>query len=256
VTFLTALAALAAITGIWEHARAVARRSLRATCALAVRVERAAEEERARISRELHDDLGQRLVALKLQLQIARLAGGITGVSRLDECLAAADGLIADVRLLSRSLRPAPFEAGHLISGLTALATTEAKRGGFCVLVDAPDDDNAAVLSRDAELACYRVICEAFTNIVKHAHARHVALSVSRGPEDIRIRVADDGDGFDVGPVVRQAALSGQLGLLGMNERLAQAGGSVAISSKRGGGTVVECRVPARAATVAVGEAA
>ena len=228
---------------MWAYARHGARRSLRATGALAVRVERAAEDERARISRELHDDLGQRLVALKLQLQIAQLAAGTRGNVHADDCLSIVDGLIANVRSLSRSLRPAPFENGYLMSALTSLARAESRRGGFCVLVDLPADDEV-VLPRDTELACYRVASEAFTNIVKHAHAKNVALSVTRRPGGVDIRVVDDGRGFDVSPVVRQAALSGQLGLLGMNERLSQIGGELAIESKRGRGTSVVCRVP------------
>jgi two-component system sensor histidine kinase UhpB len=129
------------------------------------------------------------------------------------------------------------------MSALTSLAKAEGRRGGFCVLVDAPADDDV-VLPRETELACYRVAGEAFTNIVTHAHAGHVALSVTRTPGGVDIRVVDDGRGFDVKPVVRQAALSGQLGLLGMNERLSQIGGVLTIQSKRGGGTSVVCRVP------------
>ena len=233
----------------WLHARGVARRFTLATAALAVRVERAAEEERARISRELHDDFGQRLVALKLQLQIAQLAAGAAGSVRSDDCLAAVDGLIGDVRSLSRSLRPAPFEQGYLMSALSALARAEGRRGGFCVLVDAPPDEDLAV-SREAELACYRVVTEVFNNAVKHARARNVALTVSVHTHDVEIRVVDDGEGFDVAAVMQRAAIDGRLGLLGMQERVQQISGLLRVTSTRGRGTAISCRLPRLAARV------
>ena len=225
----------------------VSRRSARTSRGLALQVELAAEDERARISRELHDDVGQRLVALRLQLQIAQLAGGADAEARGGECMALVDGLLADVRSLSRSLRPAPFESGYLVCALTALARAEGKRAGLCVLVDAPADE-AVVMPRTHELACYRVVCEAFNNIIKHARARNVALSVQRRPDAVEIRVVDDGQGFEVGAAERTAALAGQLGLLGMKERIEQIQGSLTIRSTRGGGTTVECRIPQEAA--------
>ena len=237
--------AAAALTGLvaWLRTRQLARRFSRMTAALAVKVERAAEDERARISRELHDDVGQRLVALKLQLQIAQLASGTAGSVRSDDCLSIVDGLIGDVRSLSRSLRPAPFEHGYLVSALTALARTEGRRGGFCVLVDAPDDD-AVRLSRDNELACYRVVTEAFNNIVKHARATNVALTAALVGDAVEFRIADDGKGFEVEAVVQRAAIEGRLGLLGMQERLQQMSGSVTVTSTPGAGSTVTCRLP------------
>ena len=126
---------------------------------------------------------------------------------------------------------------------MTALARTEGRRGGFCVLVDAPQDDSFA-LTRDAELACYRAITEAFANIVKHARARNVALTVTTQLHDVDVRVVDDGEGFDVAPVEQRAALEGRLGLLGMHERLQQVSGSLTVTSTRGAGTTVTCRLP------------
>jgi signal transduction histidine kinase len=139
-------------------------------------------------------------------------------------------------------MRPAPFEEGHLIPALATLARTEGRRAGLRVLVDARVDE--VRLSRDVELACYRVVREAVTNIIKHAGAHHLAVLALTQAGVFAVRVVDDGAGFDVVPAARKAALDGHLGLMGMQERLDQVGGTLKIRSRRGGGTMVECRVP------------
>jgi len=129
-----------------------------------------------------------------------------------------------------------------LIPALTVLARTEGKRAGLRVLIDAPVDD--VPLSREAELACYRVVREAVINIVKHARANNLAVSALTHAGVFSVRIVDDGTGFDVVPAARQAVLDGHLGLMGMQERLDQVGGTLRIRSRKGGGTMVECRVP------------
>ena len=156
--------------------------------------------------------------------------------------MGAVDHLISDVRALSRAMRPAPFEEGQLIPALATLVRTEGRRAGLRVLVDAPVDE--VRLSRDVELACYRVVREAVTNIIKHARAHHLAVSALTQSGVFAVRVVDDGTGFDVAPATCQAVLDGHLGLMGMQERLEQVGGTLRIRSRRGGGTMVECRVP------------
>ena len=207
---------------------------------LALRLQSAAETERARLSHELHDDIAQKLAALKMQLELNDLEAPASRSSR--QLVAAVDHVIGDVRELSRSLRPAPFEEGQLIPALATLARTEGRRAGLRVLVDAPVDE--VPLSREAELACYRVVREAITNIVKHARAHHLAVSTLAQANVFFVRIVDDGTGFDVMPAARQAVLNGHLGLVGMQERLEEVGGALKIRSRRGGGTMVECRVP------------
>ena len=207
---------------------------------LVMKLQSAAESERARLSHELHDDIAQQLAALKMQLELDQLLGQNRRTST--DSVAAVDGLIGDVRALSLSLRPAPFEEGQLIPALAALAKTEGRRAGLRVLIDAPVED--VPLSREAELACYRVVREAVTNIVKHARANHLAVSALTHADAFSVRIVDDGTGFDVVPAARQAVLDGHLGLMGMQERLEQVGGTLRIRSQKGGGTMVECRVP------------
>jgi signal transduction histidine kinase len=234
-----------AVALVLAAALAGSHRSARRLRHHVVTLQTANDTERGRLSHELHDEVGQKLIALKLQLQLARLPG-VAGTDTHGASLALLDTVIAEVRALSHALRPAPFDEGQLIPALTALAKAEGGRAGLCVLVDAPEHD--VLLPRDVELTCYRVVREAFANIVKHARARHVAVSVRRERGAFAVAVADDGRGFDVGPVTRKAVLGGHLGLAGMQERLGQIGGTLAIQSQRGAGTTVACRVPIEAA--------
>ena len=220
------------------------QRSARLHRELALQLQSAADAERLRFAHELHDDIAQKLAALKIQLELDHLQKAEGRAS--GDFVPAVDQLIADVRALSRSLRPAPFEEGQLIPALAMLARSEGRRAGLRVLVDAQTDE--VRLSRDAELACYRVVREAVTNIVKHARAHHLAVSALTHADVFAVRVVDDGTGFDVAPAARQAVLDGHLGLIGMQERLEQVGGTLRIRSRRGGGTMVECRVPLTAA--------
>ena len=207
---------------------------------LVLQLQSAGEAERARLSHELHDDIAQKLAALKMQIELDQLLGQNRRTNT--DAVGAVDGLIADVRELSRSLRPAPFEEGQLIPALATLARTEGRRAGLRVLIDTPADEVS--LSRECELACYRVVREAVINIVKHARAHHLAVSALAHADFFSVRIVDDGTGFDVAPAARQAVLDGHLGLMGMQERLEEVGGTLKIRSRRGGGTMVECRVP------------
>ena len=135
-----------------------------------LKLQSAGEAERSGLSHELHDDIAQKLAALKSSSSSIKLLGQNRRTAA--HSVAAVDGLIADIREMSRSLRPAPFEEGQLIPALAMLARTEGRRAGLRVLIDAPTGD--VTLSRDAELARHRVVREAVTNIVKHARAHHL----------------------------------------------------------------------------------
>jgi signal transduction histidine kinase len=223
-----------------------ARRSAAIHRQLAAQLQTARDAERGRLSHELHDDVAQRLAALKMQLQIAQMhvgvpdaAGGLASVALIDE-------LLGSVRSLAHSLRPVPFDPGQLVPALRALARREGIRGGFSVLVDTPPHDPS--LSHDVELACYRVVREALANVVKHAQARHVAVSLAMQRTGLTITVVDDGRGFDVTQTTRQAVLDGHLGIVGMRERLNRLGGRLTVDSRRGAGTTVNCSLPIGAA--------
>jgi signal transduction histidine kinase len=219
-----------------------ARRSAGVHQRLALELQAAVDAERTRLSHELHDEVAQKLAALKMQLQLSELGRDGSTASSTTSSVAIVDDLLADVRSLSYSLRPAPFDQGQLVPALTALARVEGVRGGVRVLIESP----AAELSlpRDIELVCYRVVREAVSNAVKHACARNVAVSLSCHLDRLTFSIMDDGRGFDVAPTTRQAVRDGHLGLVGMRERLGRVGGTLSISSRLGAGTTINCLVP------------
>jgi two-component system sensor histidine kinase UhpB len=150
--------------------------------------------------------------------------------------------LLADVRAMSHSLRPAPFDEGQLMPALNAHAKSEGTRAGITVLIESPDADPS--LPREIELVCYRVVREAIANVVKHARARNVCVFLNYESNHLTVSVVDDGRGFDVAPTTRQAVRDGHLGLVGMRERLSHIGGTLSVSSTIGQGTTITCLVP------------
>jgi signal transduction histidine kinase len=219
-----------------------ARRSAAIHKRLAFELQSAADAERTRLSHELHDEVAQRLAALKMQLQLADLASDEERPKTLAPFVPIVDGLLSYVRQISHSLRPAPFDRGQLVPALAAMARTEGQRGGLCVLIDSPTAELS--LPREIELICYRVVREAVSNVVKHARARNVAVSLSRRLDSLVVSIVDDGRGFDVAPTTRQAVRDGHLGLVGMRERLSRVGGTLTVTSTPGAGTTVVCLVP------------
>ena len=223
-----------------------ARRSAAVHRRLALELQAAADSERTRLSHELHDEVAQKLAALKMQLQLAEIAPDPGPPRSTASSVAIVDDLLANVRAMSHALRPAPFDRGQLVPALTAMARSEATRGGPRVLIDSAVADLA--LPREVELVCYRVVREAVSNAVKHARARSVAVSLNCNPDWLTLSIADDGRGFDVASTSRQAVHDGHLGLVGMHERLGRVGGTLSLVSKPGVGTTVKCLVPIGAA--------
>ncbi len=209
---------------------------------LALELQSAVDVERTRLSHELHDDVAQRLAALKMQLQLDARCPDAGSPASSASSVAIVDDLLVNVRSLSHSLRPAPFDSGQLLPALTALARTESNRSGLSVVVDSRAAEWS--IPHDVELACYRVVREALTNVAKHARASHVAVSLSCHTDRLTFSVVDDGRGFDVGPTTRQAVRDGHLGLVGMRERVGHVGGTLTVSSTPGAGTTITCLVP------------
>ena len=209
---------------------------------LALELQSAVDAERTRLSHELHDDVAQKLAALKMQLQLDEMCPDASHPASTQSSVAIVDDLLVDVRSLAHSLRPAPFDRGQLLPALTALARSEGNRSGLCVVVDSRATEIA--LPHDVELTCYRVVREALANVVKHARARKVAVSLSWHTDHVTLSVVDDGRGFEVGPTTRQAVRDGHLGLVGMRERVGHVGGTLTVDSTPGAGTTITCLVP------------
>ena len=207
---------------------------------LGVAALRAAETERKRVARELHDDTAQRLAALLIRLRVIERDTRDNRVSPLltafrEELAAAAEG----VRRIARGLRPPELEDAGLVAALRAHA--RALRDGTGLVVDLDADPVDDLLNSDRRLVLYRIVQEALANVSRHSGVSSAQVSVKRGDGAVIVTVRDEGKGFTDG---RQSTLGGGLGLVGMQERAAGVGGRVQVESSVGGGTSVVMTLP------------
>jgi signal transduction histidine kinase len=204
------------------------------------------EAERRHMARELHDDIGQGLTALKLNLEsLARGRDSAAFEARIGEALETTRHTIERVRQLSVNLRPLQLDDLGLAAALRSHLDRQAKLGGL-----APHFEIQEVplkISADIETACFRVAQEAINNIVRHSKAANVWLRLFVAGERLALSVRDDGSGFDVAAAQKRAAAGASLGVVSMEERVALAGGSFQIHSAPGQGTVVVASFPVAA---------
>lgn len=208
---------------------------------IAVRALDAAEEERKRVSRELHDGIAQSLAALRIRLRLARAArDDAERRSLLDEVSAAIGAATEEVRSIARGLRPPALDMLGLAPAIESYARGIAETTGLNVDIDL--DAVGGLLSPEAELALYRVLQEALSNVVRHAGAANVRVRLRKRAGFVEAIVEDDGRGFSVDEALRDER--GGLGLFGMKERASYVGGTVAIHSEPGTGTRVRATIP------------
>ncbi|HKQ97823.1 MAG TPA: two-component regulator propeller domain-containing protein [Candidatus Polarisedimenticolia bacterium] len=210
------------------------------------RLEAAKEDERQRIARELHDDMGPSLTAVIINLQL--LARGVaTGlVARLHDTIGIVDRLVQRVRDLSLDLRPPLLDELGLGDALRGYMEAQAARAGLAIRVEA--GDGLAELPREIQVHAFRVAQEAVTNAIRHAAARQVVVRLAREAGQVAITVRDDGRGFDARAVLGALSVK-SVGLMGMQERVRSLGGVLVVDSAPGRGTEITARIP-------VGEAA
>lgn len=201
------------------------------------------EAERRAVAQDLHDEIGQVLTALKLNLQqVERDRIGGSTAKELSESIEISDQLLARVRNLALDLRPSLLDDLGLVPALRWFATRQAERAGWSLQLHL--DETPLKLTAPRSIACFRVVQEAMTNIARHARAKSVSFSLSVAPEQVRIVVQDDGCGFDEA-VMRSRAHQGlSMGMLGMEERVSLVGGSMTIRSAVGQGTSLVFSVP------------
>ena len=202
------------------------------------RVVDAEELERARLARELHDETGQALTSILLGLK--HLDDVIeTDVAR--DATAALRELVVttlqDVRRLAVELRPSALDDFGLVPAIERLAGTLTEQSELVVDLEARLGDQR--LPAEAESALYRIVQEALTNVVKHASARRVSITLVRKEGFAVVVVEDDGQGFE-----REATRAGSLGFVGMRERVELVGGRLTVESARGAGTTIVAEVP------------
>jgi PAS domain S-box-containing protein len=197
------------------------------------------EEERARISREVHDELGQSLTAVKMDL--AWLAGRLPGrngqmLKRIHSTRQLADSIIQSIRRISTELRPAVLDLGLAAAVEWQVQEFQARSGIQCKVRLLTRE----VVASNASTAMFRIFQETLTNVARHAKATRAEVVLQKQRDRLVLLIHDNGRGFDQA----DPSLSKSLGLLGMRERAAILGGQVNISSAPGKGTTVTAWIP------------
>ncbi|MGD0229727.1 MAG: PAS domain S-box protein [Syntrophorhabdales bacterium] len=213
---------------------------------LSEQVFRAQEEERKRISRELHDEIGQVLAALNISTELLQKDDGLAGENhqkKLEDMKKLIEKGIDEVHRISYNLRPYVLDNFGLVSALRWYVKTFARVNGIEASLQIEGEWEK--LEPAVETMIYRVIQEALTNVSKHAQAGRAFVCLSRDLEGIRITIEDNGIGFEVeGDGKRGALVRGGLGLFGIGERVSTLGGDFSISSKPGSGTRLLIEIP------------
>jgi two-component system sensor histidine kinase UhpB len=198
----------------------------------------AQEAERSRVARGLHDEVGQVLTGVLLQLDSLAAAGEPDRRRDIEETKEAVRRALDEVRRIARDLRPEMLEQLGLVSALTELSRTFADQSG--IEVRRRFADGLPPLSDEAEIAFYRIAQESLTNVARHADASRVEMVLEPGAESVVLRIADDGRGM-----AQAASANGHGGLRGMRERALLVGGALAIKGSQEGGVEVRLEVPA-----------
>lgn len=208
---------------------------------LSARLIAAQEEERRHIARELHDETGQALTLIRMQLQQLERAGGSVAAGAAD-CIRLVDGAIAHIRGLSLRLRPPMLDDLGLEDALAWLLEQQARAAGWRYGIDLPELLDR--LPADVETACFRIVQEALTNAARSCAASEVrvALEAIDGRMDLEVR--DDGCGFDVERYRSRDERTRHFGLVSMAERAAMVGGQLEIVSAPGKGTRIRASFP------------
>lgn len=212
---------------------------------LSRRLVQAQETERRRIARELHDEIGQTLTLAQLNLQAALPQTSDAGVrSRVDQALHSVERVLEQVHDISLNLRPSMLDDLGLEATLRWYANRQATAAGLQI------DCHLEILPRRLdtviETECFRIAQEALTNVVRHSGATKVCLELSLTADEVQLRVKDDGRGFELRPARERLVFGANLGLLGMEERAALAGGSLIVQTALDAGTEIRAALPLR----------
>jgi signal transduction histidine kinase len=215
---------------------------------LSTHLQSAREAERASVAREIHDELGGALTALKMDLATLEDALPLQGnddirralAERVEAMAGLIDSTVKTMRRLITELRPVLLDSLGLVSAMEWLAEDFQNRTGVACSFHPPADD--IDIDRDRSTAVYRIFQEALTNVARHAAATRVRATLDFGDGGLTLTVDDDGCGFDSGGI-RTAKT---FGILGMRERALIFGGEVTVRRRPGGGTTVLLVLPAR----------
>lgn len=201
------------------------------------------ETERRLIARELHDEIGQSLTAVALNLQSCHdLLGASPVAASIQESVELVDRVLQQARDLSLELRPSLLDDLGLVDALGWHVQRQAERARLDARL--VTDGLTVRPPPEIETACFRVAQEALTNVVRHAGASRVTVELREDGDSLELVVRDDGAGFEVAGARRRAVHGESLGLLGMEERVLLAGGRMSIDSAPGQGTTLRARFP------------
>jgi signal transduction histidine kinase len=232
----------------WQEKRVLEdriRQSERQLRSLSSQILNVQEEERRRISRELHDELGQALAVLKLQVRFIEKNAQSGGRKIQEECESVVDYIdqtLENVRRLSRELSPTLLEDLGLSSALRWLIKNFIEKSGIPVTSEIADID--PMFREENQVIIYRIVQEALTNIWKHAEAKQVSITVKKQDGGISLSVEDDGKGFDTRSAIMRNPFAKGLGLAIMVERARMLGVSLEIWSQEGKGTRIALDIP------------
>ena len=241
---------IASLVGIRRHERETQAQTHKAQAAeaalrqLSLQLLRAQEEERKNISRELHDEVGQLLTGLRIELGNLKRGLGEDGVlaSRIEEAKDLAEQSLRSIRNMAMLLRPSMLDDHGLAPSIQWQAKEFSRRFEIPVNVEMEGDMDRIPTGHGVCL--YRVIQEVLTNSAKHAQAHHIQISVNAGDRSVVASVVDDGVGFRPG----EPEHANGIGLLGIAERVRELQGTLKITSDSGRGTRVEVELPLEAA--------
>jgi PAS domain S-box-containing protein len=198
------------------------------------------EEERRRLSRELHDQIGQSLTAAKINVEVLRSATSPTLAGRVDETAAILDRLLGQVRQISLDLRPPMLDDLGLVPALRSLLDEQGRRASVATRFSA--ENIPENLDPEIQTTCFRIAQEAITNVVRHAKATQVDIALRyKNGKTLQLLVRDNGIGFNARSAQAQAV---DLGLIGMKERASLVGGRARIMSLLGKGTTISVSLP------------
>ena len=211
--------------------------------ALSQRLMHVQEQERRHLARDLHDEIGQALTAVKMNLQTLHRKNDRPDIAAsLSDSMGIVDHILQHVRDLSLDLRPSLLDDLGLVSAVKWYVSRQAERAGWDAQIFA--EDSLSHLPADMAVTCYRIVQEAVTNVMRHAEARHLSVTLKKNNAELEIVIRDDGVGFDAVHAQQRAAHGQSLGVLGMEERVRHFDGRLSIRSNPGGGTEVKAMIP------------
>jgi signal transduction histidine kinase len=244
LTFLASFLARELLREIEGHdsARSLSERRAALLAKLHARLVTAQESERARVGRELHDELGQLLTSISLYLRRLQLDLPTDQAERIATVRSLAERAVSGTRALVWSLRPVELDELGLVPAIERLAADATD--GHGVDVDLHCAGLEGRLPPETETNVYRIVQEAITNVIRHGEAQSLSIVLTRLGDELTAVIEDDGRGFDPEELAEVTSLGGGVGLAGMKERALAIGGRLAVESAPARGTTIRLRAP------------